>query len=151
IYHNQNLGSDVKGNWTMVGENVGVGPDVATLHQAFIDSPEHRDNILERSYNQIGVGVAYGADGNIYVTEDFAARTTSGTVTHHTTTTVRRTMTSRPVTHHVTTRSVTPVARPAAPPAAVAVADPRTVDMLVRMIGMDADSVNPQTGEATDL
>src|SRR5687768_3756533 len=53
IYHNPSLGQQVT-NWEVVGENVGVGPDVATLHQAFLDSPAHKANILDGRYAEVG-------------------------------------------------------------------------------------------------
>ena len=37
LYHNPNLGGSVS-NWTMLAENVGYGPDVATIHAAFMAS-----------------------------------------------------------------------------------------------------------------
>ncbi|MDQ3107109.1 MAG: CAP domain-containing protein, partial [Actinomycetota bacterium] len=55
IYHNPDLGRQVQ-DWEVVGENVGVGPDVASLHQAFLDSPAHRANVLDARYRQVGIG-----------------------------------------------------------------------------------------------
>jgi uncharacterized protein YkwD len=69
LKHNPNLTSQVKG-WRYVGENVGVGGDVASLHRAFMDSKPHRANILDRDYTQIGVGVATG-NGRLWVVEVF--------------------------------------------------------------------------------
>jgi uncharacterized protein YkwD len=69
LKHNPNLTSQVKG-WRYVGENVGVGGDVASLHRAFMDSAPHKANILDRDYTQIGVGVAMG-NGRMWVVEVF--------------------------------------------------------------------------------
>ncbi|GMR02780.1 MAG: hypothetical protein BMS9Abin20_1128 [Acidimicrobiia bacterium] len=66
IYHNPGL-SGVTGVWQALGENVGVGPDVASLHEAFMNSPTHRGNILG-DYNYIGVGVATDEAGLVWVT-----------------------------------------------------------------------------------
>ncbi|RPI25660.1 MAG: CAP domain-containing protein, partial [Actinobacteria bacterium] len=41
ISHNPDLGSVTTG-WETLGENVGVGPDEGTLHDAFMASPGHR-------------------------------------------------------------------------------------------------------------
>lgn len=72
IWHMPNLGSQFPPGWQLVGENVGVGTiNVAGLHQAFMNSPSHGDNILNGAYNFIGVGVAYGGDGRLYVSEEF--------------------------------------------------------------------------------
>jgi hypothetical protein len=78
IYHNPNLASDATKtglHWLRVGENVGVGPDIPVIHQAFLDSPHHRDNLLFPSYNLMGVGVAPGTGdkaGTIFVAHVFA-------------------------------------------------------------------------------
>lgn len=136
IWHNPNLGREVTG-WQVVGENVGMGPSVPDLMDAFMNSPGHRANILDRVYRQIGVGVTV-ADGTIYVTVVFRQPSGStGTVSRpRTSTRPRTTTTSRPRT----------AARPAAArPVAAAAPKPvlppvRTVSMLVRMIGLDNHS-----------
>lgn len=70
IYHNPNLGSDVSG-WQLVGENVGVGGDPQSLHDAFMRSPGHRANIMSAELTQIGVGAVIGDDGRMYVAQVF--------------------------------------------------------------------------------
>ena len=56
-------------NWRAWGENVGVGFDVAGLHQAFMQSDAHRHNVLGR-WDYVGIGVV--RDGSeIWVTFDF--------------------------------------------------------------------------------
>jgi hypothetical protein len=70
IYHNPNLGSEV-GNWRSVGENVGMGPSVASIHDAFMGSSSHRANILSTTFTEVGIGTAQGSDGKIYVSEVF--------------------------------------------------------------------------------
>jgi uncharacterized protein YkwD len=57
--------------WTRVGENVGYGWSVPSLHDAFMASPGHRDNVLG-AYNQVGVGVVVTGGGKIWVTFRFA-------------------------------------------------------------------------------
>ena len=52
ISHNPNLGSQVSGNWTKLGENVGVGYDVNGLMQAFINSPAHYRNLVDPDWIQ---------------------------------------------------------------------------------------------------
>jgi Cysteine-rich secretory protein family len=92
IFHSSTLGS-VTSVWEKLGENVGVGLDVDSLHTAFMNSPGHRGNILG-DYNYVGVGVTEGADGFIWVTVIFMKAapglnggTTSTTVAPTTTTT----------------------------------------------------------------
>jgi len=70
LYHNPNLTTQVQ-NWRAVGENVGEGPTVDDIHTAFMNSPEHRDNILDHDFTQIGVGVSVDSNGIVWVTEDF--------------------------------------------------------------------------------
>jgi uncharacterized protein YkwD len=69
LYHNPSLGSEV-GGWQKVGENVGRGPGVDVVHQAFMDSPGHRQNILDAAWTEVGVGVEV-RDGRIWVAEVF--------------------------------------------------------------------------------
>jgi len=57
-------------NASLLGENVGMGGDVATIHTAFMNSPHHRENILDPGFNQVGIGVIVSG-GTVYVTEDF--------------------------------------------------------------------------------
>ncbi len=77
ISHNPSLSSQVSGNWTKLGENVGVGPDVDSLMQAFIDSPAHYRNLVDPDWNYVAVGVTLAADGQIYTTHNFMARADS--------------------------------------------------------------------------
>ncbi len=69
LFHNPNLTSDVK-NWRWVGENVGYGPDALTVHVAFMNSPAHKANILDRDYTEVGIG-AVTVNGRVWVAEVF--------------------------------------------------------------------------------
>ena len=71
LSHNPNLANEVKVDWEKLAENVGVGPDVNTIHQAFMNSSAHRTNILDPAFTHIGVGVVTGDDGKLWVTEVF--------------------------------------------------------------------------------
>lgn len=73
ISHNPNLGSQVSGDWTKLGENVGVGYDVDGLMQAFINSPAHYKNLVDPDWNYVGVGVTIAPDGRMYTTHNFMA------------------------------------------------------------------------------
>lgn len=66
-------------SWS-VGENIawGAGPQAtpAAIMEAWMDSPGHRHNILDRGYREIGIGVitgvpvaGIGSEGATYVTE----------------------------------------------------------------------------------
>ena len=54
-------------NWDMLGENVGRGGSVQALHDAFMASPSHRENVLKPNFSEVGIGVVV-ADGTIWVT-----------------------------------------------------------------------------------
>jgi uncharacterized protein YkwD len=62
--------------WECLGENVGyadgTGDQLARLHDAFVNSPTHRHNLVDRRFTHMGVGLARGSDGTVYVSEVFA-------------------------------------------------------------------------------
>jgi uncharacterized protein YkwD len=62
---------DAAAPWVSLGENVGMGPDAASVDQAFLTSPAHRANLLASDYTQVGIGAAIAADGMVFVVEDF--------------------------------------------------------------------------------
>ena len=55
------------------GENVArSGTFVADLiHQSFMESPGHRENVLNRDFDEIGIGIVRGPGNTYFVTEDF--------------------------------------------------------------------------------
>lgn len=65
-----------QGAWSLAGENVGMvgNPDtrprdlIDGLFKAFRQSKDHRRNMLRSRYDDIGVGMARGEDGNFYLT-----------------------------------------------------------------------------------
>lgn len=59
IFHASDLSVGVSTSWELLGENVGVGGDVATLFDAFVASPTHYANIVDPSFKYIGVGVLW--------------------------------------------------------------------------------------------
>jgi len=153
IWHDSSTWDSVSG-WQAYGENVGMGPNdvsdpVGNLHTAFMNSPEHRQNILYKTFNQVGIGVTI-KDNTMYVTEIFVQRgstyTAPTTTTRRTTTTTRRATTT---TYHpvAAVTHTAPAAAPKPKPVTV-VAIPQNVDLLVRMVGMDSDHVDPATGAA---
>ncbi len=76
ISHNPNLGSDVTNNcyvyWTKLGENVGVGYDSSGLMDAFINSPSHNANLLDKDWKYMGIGGVKHPDGRLFVTQNYA-------------------------------------------------------------------------------
>ena len=71
ISHNPNLATQVTENWQKLGENVGEGPDVDTLFQAFVNSPHHYANLVDPAFSLVGIGVVVAPDGTMYTTHDF--------------------------------------------------------------------------------
>ncbi|MGV3758809.1 MAG: CAP domain-containing protein [Actinomycetota bacterium] len=72
-----NLSSGLDGlAWRALGENVGVSTPTAdtlrTIHDKFVASSTHRANLLRSGFTHMGVGVATGADGRVWVAEVFA-------------------------------------------------------------------------------
>ena len=57
-------------NWSMAGENVGVGTTLESLEDAFMNSKKHRQNILRREFLHAAVGVVR-QDGRLWVTVIF--------------------------------------------------------------------------------
>jgi uncharacterized protein YkwD len=58
-------------DWHIWGENVGYTPqDVTSMQRAFMDSPPHRGNILNRQFRQVAVG-SVRVDGALWVTVFF--------------------------------------------------------------------------------
>lgn len=62
--------------WVAMGENIAQNVAVTTAEAALMNEPRfqpnHRGNILSKKYNCIGIGIARGSDGNLYITQDFA-------------------------------------------------------------------------------
>ena len=62
--------------WRLTGENIAKCRDVEEAEAIFMDEPKfqqnHRGNILNPAYTHIGVGIASGPDGTLYITQEFA-------------------------------------------------------------------------------
>jgi hypothetical protein len=69
LSHRPALADTIVGNWSRIGENVGVGPDVARIHDAFMNSPGHRANVLG-DYDRVGIGI-YEQNGRYWITVNF--------------------------------------------------------------------------------
>jgi uncharacterized protein YkwD len=73
IYHSD-LTSGIQPGWSAVGENVGVGSTIDSVAAALQASAPHCANLLSGNYNQVGVGIAIGSDGRVYVAQEFVGR-----------------------------------------------------------------------------
>jgi len=71
LFHTDDLAKKLGGrDWSMGGENVGVGSSLTDLQAAFMASKVHRQNILQEGYDHAAVGV-YESDGAFWVTVIF--------------------------------------------------------------------------------
>jgi uncharacterized protein YkwD len=61
-------------NYAWLGENIAFNyPDAPSVVAAWMNSPEHRANILNPNFTDIGVGFAWNSLGQAYATEDFGS------------------------------------------------------------------------------
>lgn len=79
LAHTPSLTAGVTENWLKLGENVGVGPDVATIFSAFVNSPRHYANLVDPAFTHIGIGVTIDGSGRMWVTHRFLQLATAGT------------------------------------------------------------------------
>lgn len=98
LHHNPNLGSVTTG-WLALGENVGVGPSVNSIHNSFMSSSGHRANILG-DFTHVGIGAVRESENKLWVTVVFMKASGSSTTT---TTAAPTTTTGAPTTTGVTT------------------------------------------------
>jgi uncharacterized protein YkwD len=68
LFHTANVDTYLHAiGWSVWGENVGYTPrDVASVERAFMDSPHHRENILNREFHQVAIG-SVRVDGILWV------------------------------------------------------------------------------------
>jgi uncharacterized protein YkwD len=74
LSHSGSMSSGIQGGWSALGENVGVGGSASQVESMFEGSGPHRANLLNGDFNQIGVGVTLGDDGQLYCTQFFVGR-----------------------------------------------------------------------------
>ena len=71
VFHTERLVAKLKDkDWSAAGENVGAGPSLSGIEAAFMGSTPHRQNILNRDFDDVAVGVAE-SDGTFWVTVIF--------------------------------------------------------------------------------
>ena len=73
IFHSTTLRQEVEAifpDWASVGENVGVSPGVQSVHNAYMNSPGHRANILDPDWGYLGIGIVSGGS-RMFSTENF--------------------------------------------------------------------------------
>jgi len=70
IWHSD-LADGITANWKRLGENVGMGGSVEALHDAFVASPSHYENLVDPGFRHVGIGVTVDSEGTIFVAEEF--------------------------------------------------------------------------------
>jgi uncharacterized protein YkwD len=71
LFHTADLTSKLKGlDWSIGGENVGVGSTLDGVEGAFMGSTPHRKNILRTGFDHAAVGVIR-SNGSVWVTVIF--------------------------------------------------------------------------------
>jgi uncharacterized protein YkwD len=70
LYHS-NLSKVLSYALNVAGENVGVGASVQQVHQTFLNSPPHRDNLLAGRWKVTGIGV-YEQGARVWITQIFS-------------------------------------------------------------------------------
>lgn len=54
-----------------LGENVGCGETIRSIHQIMMATRSERNNILDRRYTHFGMATARATDGNLYLCQVF--------------------------------------------------------------------------------
>lgn len=61
--------------WQAEGENVAIAPTVTEAESDFMNEPRHQQNhrwnILNPEYTEVGVGIVRASNGEYYITQDF--------------------------------------------------------------------------------
>jgi hypothetical protein len=56
--------------WNLAGENIAKAPSVDVAFEALMNSPSHKENILRKEFNCVGIGVVQGGSC-LYITQEF--------------------------------------------------------------------------------
>jgi Cysteine-rich secretory protein family len=120
LTHDPNISAQLNGGWTKLGENIGAGGSIPIVFNAFVNSPFHLENMIDKSYNLTGIGVVTGANGTLWITQDFEAKpgatpaTTKPPAT--TATTARPSVTAAPATTAAPKTTTAPTTTPTTTP-----------------------------------
>lgn len=63
--------ADAGAHFSLIEENIAVGPYPGSIHQGWLDSPGHRDNLLNPDIDRVGIAVV-AARGVLYAVADYA-------------------------------------------------------------------------------
>ncbi len=150
LSHAGDLSVGVTGDWTRLGENVGVGPtgQIQALFDAFVASPAHYANLVKADYRYIGVGVVYGDDGRIWTAHRFMAVAEGTSATPEPRGPVVATSTSTTIPTTSTSVAATPTTQPSAAPGAAAT--PETQVTTAPATGPEATTTTSIPADAVD-
>jgi cysteine-rich secretory family protein len=71
LVHTPNLAVGVTANWSKLAENIGAGQDHDGLWNAFLNSPTHLANLLDPSFQYVGIGEVITGPTGDWVTHRF--------------------------------------------------------------------------------
>jgi hypothetical protein len=63
-------GANAGAHFNVIAENVAMAPNAVQIHEMWMKSPHHRDNILDPAVNQVAIRVVW-RNGELYAVEDF--------------------------------------------------------------------------------
>jgi len=63
--------ADAGAHFDVIEENVAVGPSPSEIHEEWMNSPGHRENLLSRDVNKVGIAVV-AARGVLYAVADYS-------------------------------------------------------------------------------
>jgi hypothetical protein len=69
IWHST-LSDGITADWKKLGENVGMGGSVDGLHDAFVASVHHYENLVDPAFSHVGIGIVMSGQ-TIFVAEMF--------------------------------------------------------------------------------
>lgn len=58
-------------HYSFLGENLAIAPNILVAHNALMDSPAHKANILSNRFGKVGISVFSLKNGSIIVVEEF--------------------------------------------------------------------------------
>lgn len=64
-------GGQAGARFDLIEENVALGPSARSIHIGWMQSPGHRDNLLNRDVNRVGIAVV-SARGELYAVADYS-------------------------------------------------------------------------------
>ncbi len=59
--------------FSVIAENIAVGPNPQTIHSGWMDSPGHRKNILDPRFTSVGIAAVRGS-GGLFAVQDFSQK-----------------------------------------------------------------------------